>query len=64
MGIIEVWTIVAIVLHFCGVGIFASWPVIASPFTWSCCTLEIWVLILYIATFLILFCSALIGRKK
>lgn len=35
MGIIEVWTIVAIVLHFCGVGTFASWPVIASPFTFQ-----------------------------
>lgn len=64
MGVIEVWTIVAIILHFCGVGSFASWPVIAGPFTWSCCTLELWVFIIYIAIVLILFGCAILGDKK
>ena len=64
MGVIEIWTIVAIILHFCGVGAFASWPVIAGPFTWSCCTLELWVFIIYIAIVLILFGSAIFGSKK
>ena len=64
MGVIEVWTIVTIILHFCGVGSFASWPVIAGPFTWSCCTLELWVFIFYIAIVLILFGCAIFGSKK
>ena len=64
MGFIELWTIVAIILHFCGVGAFASWPVIAGPFTWSCCTLEIWVFIVYIAIFLISLGFAIFGSKK
>ena len=37
----------ALVLHFCGVGSFAEWPAIAGPFTLSCCTIEIWVFIIY-----------------
>lgn len=49
MGIIELWTIVAVVLHFCGVGCFAEWQVIAGPLTWSCMCLEIWVFMLYAA---------------
>lgn len=49
MGIIELWTIVAVVLHLCGVGCFAEWQVIAGPFTWSCMCLEIWVFMLYAA---------------
>lgn len=47
MGIIEIWSILAVVLHFCGVGAFAEWPVIAGPTTWSCLCLEIWVFIIY-----------------
>lgn len=46
MRIIELWTIIAVVLHLCGVGCFAEWPVIAGPFTWSCMCLEIWVFML------------------
>lgn len=26
MGITEIWTLVALILHFCGVGAFAEWP--------------------------------------
>lgn len=51
MGIIEMWTIIAVVLKLCGVGIFANWPIIADPFTWSCMCLEIWIVMLYIFLF-------------
>ena len=34
VGIIEIWTILAIVLHFCDVGNFAKWSVIDWP--WHC----------------------------
>ena len=44
--VIAIWTLVAIILHFSGVGAFAVWPVIAGPFTWSCCALVIWDIIL------------------
>lgn len=47
MGLTEIWTLIALILHFCGVGAFAKWPAIAGPFTWSCCTIEIWVFIFY-----------------
>lgn len=47
--IIMIWTLVVIILHFCGVGAFANWPVIAGPFTWSCCFVFIWDMILTIA---------------
>lgn len=43
MGLTEIWTIVAVILHFAGVGAFAEWPVIAGPFTWSCMCIEMWV---------------------
>ena len=64
MGITEIWTLIALVLLFCGVGAFAEWPAIAGPFTWSCCTLEIWVFMFYGA--LLAFCAfaALLGSKK
>ena len=47
MCLTEIWTLIALVLHFCGVGSFAEWPAIAGLFTWSCCTIEIWVFIVY-----------------
>lgn len=47
MGIVELWTIVAIVLHLCGVGSFAEWEIFASPFSWSCLCLEMWSFIFY-----------------
>lgn len=49
MGLTEIWTLIALVLHFSGVGSFAEWPAIAGPFTWSCCTIEIWVFIIYVS---------------
>ena len=64
MGIIEIWTIVAIVLHFAGVGAFAEWPAIAGPFTWSCCTLEIWVFMFYGVLILLMLFGALFGGKR
>ena len=47
MGLTEIWTLITLVLHFCGVGAFAEWPAIAGPFTWSCCTIEIWLFMFY-----------------
>lgn len=42
MGIIETWTMIAVVLHICGVGFFEGWPIIALPWHWSCFCLFIW----------------------
>ena len=63
MGIIEVWTIVAVVLHLCGVGSFAEWPLIANPFTWSCLCLEIWVFIFYFVVLAGIFLLGILSRK-
>ena len=51
MGIIELWTILAVVLKLCGVGVFANWHIIAGPFTWSCMCLELWVVMFYLFLF-------------
>lgn len=40
MGIIEVWTLIAIVLHCCDVKYFANLPIIDWPWNWSCLCLE------------------------
>ena len=64
MGIIEVWTIISLVLHFCGIGAFAEWPVIANPFSWSCLCLEIWVFVLYISIPLLYLLIVIISEKK
>lgn len=64
MGIIEIWTIIATVLHFCNVGDFAQWPVIASPFTWSCFCLEIWVFIFYFAILAIWILLTMFSSKR
>lgn len=63
MGLTEIWTLIALILHFCGVGAFAEWPAIAGPFTWSCCTIEIWVFIVY-AAIIALYVIATILRSK
>lgn len=47
MGITELWALIAVTLHLCGVWFFAEWPIIAGPFTWSCLCVEIWVFIVY-----------------
>ena len=57
VGIIETWTILAIVLHFCDVGYFAKWPVIDWPWHWSCCCLLIWYWIVFIV--LLSICSVM-----
>lgn len=33
---IVLWSLVAVVLHLCGVGAFAEWPITAWPWHWSC----------------------------
>lgn len=63
MGVIEIWSILAVVLHFCGVGAFAEWPVIAGPLTWSCLCLEIWVFIVYFAILALVFLGAVFSKK-
>ena len=57
VGILEIWTILAIVLHFCDVGYFAKWPVIDWPWHWSCCCLLIWYWIVFIV--LLSICSVM-----
>lgn len=52
--VMGIWTLVAIILHFAGVGAFAVWPVIAGPFTWSCCSIFIWDIILTVVIVLLL----------
>lgn len=47
-----IWTLVAIILHVSEVGAFAAWPVIAGPFTWSCCSVIIWDFILTVGIIL------------
>lgn len=60
---IAIWTLIAVILHFVGLGAFANWPVIASPFTWSCACLFIWeVIIIAVFGALALLC-AIIGRR-
>lgn len=53
MGVIEVLTIVFIVLKLAGIGVCASWDIIAWPWHWSCLCLEIWVFLIYIAIMIV-----------
>lgn len=62
VGIIEIWTILAIVLHFCDVGYFAKWSVIDWPWHWSCCCLLIWEWIVVIVLLLVF--SIIAKREK
>lgn len=43
--VIVVWTLVAVILHFAGVGAFAEWVVTAAPWHWSCLCIFWWDLI-------------------
>lgn len=61
--VIAIWTLVAIILHFCGVGAFANWPVIAGPFTWSCCCIFIWDMALTLALLTLLLIITLIYKR-
>ena len=49
MGIIETWSLIAIVLHCCDVNYFATLPIIDWPWKWSCLCLEIWACFFYVA---------------
>ena len=61
---ITLWTIVAVVLHLCGIGSFADWPITAVPTTWSCFCLFWWELIaVAVIGFVYLFIALCIGRK-
>lgn len=48
MGIIETWTLIAVILHCCGVNYFATLPVIDWPWHWSCCCLMLWACLFYL----------------
>ncbi len=63
MGIIEIWTVVAVILHFAGVGMFAEWPVIAGPFTLSCVVLEMLVVGIYVGALILLFLLSILKSK-
>ena len=30
-GFVSLWTLACVILHFCGIGAFADWPVTAWP---------------------------------
>lgn len=40
--LIVVWSLVAVILHCSGVGLFAQWPVTALPWHWSCLCILWW----------------------
>ena len=44
--LILIWTLVAVILHLCGVGAFAEWPITAWPWHWSCLCIFWWDLVL------------------
>lgn len=64
MGITELWALIAVTLHLCGVGFFAEWPIIAGPFTWSCLCVEIWVFIIYAMLLLFLIIAKILTGSK
>ena len=49
---VELWTMSAIILHFCRIGDFAEWPVIAWPWHWSCFCICIWSRIVALAIYI------------
>lgn len=51
--VITVWTLVAVILHFAGVGAFAEWAVTAVPWHWSCLCIFWWDLIVGFACVLL-----------
>lgn len=60
---IAIWTLVAVILHFVGLGAFANWPVIAGPFTWSCMCLLIWETCIILVFGVLALCCTIIGRR-
>lgn len=64
MGIVEVWSVIAVVLHFVGIGSFAEWPIISWPTHWSCLCLEIWMFIFYIVIVAICAAVGLFSARK
>lgn len=64
MGLSELWTLIALILHFVGVGDFAKWAVIDWPWHWSCLCIEIWAIILYLLIALVCGAIGLISLRK
>ena len=49
--IIILWSLVAVILHYCEVGKFKDWPVNDWPWKWSCLCLLQWNIIIAIILF-------------
>lgn len=63
-SVIALWTLTSVILHFCGVGAFASWAVIASPFSWSCFFFAEWLAILIIVCLIVAIVTWIIAVKS
>lgn len=48
-----VWTMLATVLHLCGVGSFTDWSITDLPWRWSCLSILYWWLILSTINFIL-----------
>ena len=55
------WSLVAVILHFCEVGKFKDWSVIDWPWKWSCLCLLQWTIIIGIILFGLLFLLVFLG---
>lgn len=64
MGIIETWTLIAIILHFCEVKYFANLPVIDWPWHWSCMCLFEWAVMFYIGIFILYIVIKILALNK
>lgn len=53
--VIVVWSLVAVILHCSGVGMFAEWPVTDWPWHWSCLCIFWWDMVVPLACVVILF---------
>lgn len=53
LEVITIWTLVAVILHFCDVGAFKDWPIISWPWKWSCCCLFLWAILIIPVTIIL-----------
>lgn len=44
--LVLLWSLIAVVLNLCGAGAFATWPITAWPWHWSCLCILWWDLML------------------
>lgn len=62
--ILVIWTLVAIILHCCGVGEFAQWPICAWITHWSCMCLLLWDLLIGVGALFVLLIIQLAERFR